>query len=85
MILLILEEFHFYNMSVFRNYGVFLQNNFGITQHNSVQIKRTIKKKLKENSWNRMNTEKLNFTWELCSVILFRNVQNPSEIREQLI
>ena len=44
MILLILEEFHFYNMSVFRNYGVFLQNNFGITQHNSVQIKRTIKK-----------------------------------------
>ena len=59
MILLILEEFHFYNMSVFRNYGVFLQNNFGITQHNSVQIKRTIKKnwrKIREIEWTRKNS-----------------------------
>ena len=59
MILLILEEFHFYNMSVFRNYGVFLQNNFGITQHNSVQNRRTIKKnwrKIREIEWTRKNS-----------------------------
>ena len=32
-----------------------------------------------------MKTEKLNFTGELCSVVLFRNVQNPLEIREKLM
>ena len=32
-----------------------------------------------------MRSEKLNFTGELCSVNLFRNVQNPLEIREKLM
>ena len=32
-----------------------------------------------------MKTEKLNFTGESCSVVLFRNVQNPLEIREKLM
>jgi len=32
-----------------------------------------------------MKTEKLNFTGELCSVSLFRNVQNPLDVREKLM
>ena len=32
-----------------------------------------------------MRSEKLNFTGELCSVNLFRNVKNPLEIREKLM
>ena len=32
-----------------------------------------------------MKTEKLNFTGQTCSVSLFRNVQNPLEIRDKLM
>ena len=32
-----------------------------------------------------MKSENLNFTGQLCNISLFRNVQNPSEIREKLL